>query len=281
MTNRLELNWSLDGFVDEQRYYCSEAPIDASALPAPKAVLRGDARSHIDTFVTLSSVYNIAISSVKNNAEKLSKVKRVQAGDGDWSSVISLLYFNSNFNDETTRSWIVNSAALTNQELFHDDKVKFAEFHNAELRSSNNVSLGSGDFTIEMWSKGSGSLFSKRIPTGTTNLGFTFFVRGDGKLAAWNGSQEISTQASININEVTHKAYVKQGDRLKIFNNGLNVYDDVYTLADNSYPMQIGAAMYNGAAADFFNGIIAMPRISKMARYTENFNPIDYIFPNK
>lgn len=44
MTNRLELNWSLDGFVDEQRYYCSETPIDSENLPAPKVILDGEAR---------------------------------------------------------------------------------------------------------------------------------------------------------------------------------------------------------------------------------------------
>ena len=37
MTNRLELNWELDGVVDEQRYYCSETPIDPLNLPVPKA----------------------------------------------------------------------------------------------------------------------------------------------------------------------------------------------------------------------------------------------------
>ncbi|RLL31774.1 hypothetical protein D9K80_14640, partial [Acinetobacter cumulans] len=37
-TNRLELNWKLDGFVDEQRYYCSETAIDPLNLPPHKAI---------------------------------------------------------------------------------------------------------------------------------------------------------------------------------------------------------------------------------------------------
>ncbi|MBI1453695.1 hypothetical protein IL972_17540, partial [Acinetobacter sp. FL51] len=49
LTNRLELNWKLDGFVDEQRYYCSETPIDPENLPVPKAVLAGDVRTYVDT----------------------------------------------------------------------------------------------------------------------------------------------------------------------------------------------------------------------------------------
>lgn len=33
MTNRLEINWKLDGDIDEQRYYCSETPIGCFLLP--------------------------------------------------------------------------------------------------------------------------------------------------------------------------------------------------------------------------------------------------------
>lgn len=77
MTNRLELNWSLDGIVDEQRYYCSETPIDPEDLPAPKAVLAGDVRAHVDTSVSVDKVYYALIGSVKNSIEKLSPQVRV------------------------------------------------------------------------------------------------------------------------------------------------------------------------------------------------------------
>ena len=72
MTNRLELNWSLDGFVDEQRYYCSETPIDSENLPVPKVILDGEARSYIDTDVEVGKTYYVRVGSVKNNVEKLS-----------------------------------------------------------------------------------------------------------------------------------------------------------------------------------------------------------------
>ena len=77
MTNRLELNWKLDGFVDEQRYYCSETPIDPSNLPAPKAVLAGDIRSYIDVMIDINKTYYILLSSVKSGVEKLSDIKIV------------------------------------------------------------------------------------------------------------------------------------------------------------------------------------------------------------
>ena len=70
-------NWDLDGFVDEQRYYCSATPIDPEDLPAPKAVLAGDVRAHVDTSVSVDKVYYALIGSVKNSIEKLSPQVRV------------------------------------------------------------------------------------------------------------------------------------------------------------------------------------------------------------
>lgn len=75
MTNRLELNWKLDGFVDEQRYYCSESPIDPESLPIPKAILTADMRTYIDTAVESGKTYYVAVGSVKNSVEKLSEIK--------------------------------------------------------------------------------------------------------------------------------------------------------------------------------------------------------------
>lgn len=72
MTNRLELNWKLDGFVDEQRYYCSETPINTNTPPAIKTVLAGDIRTHIDTSIAPQQRYYTMIGSVKNGVEKFS-----------------------------------------------------------------------------------------------------------------------------------------------------------------------------------------------------------------
>lgn len=70
--NRLELNWKLDGFVDEQRYYCSETPIDPENLPVPKAILASDVRTYVDTAVEIGKTYFVRVGSVRNNVEKLS-----------------------------------------------------------------------------------------------------------------------------------------------------------------------------------------------------------------
>ena len=75
MTNRLELTWKLDGFVDEQRYYCSETPIDLLNLPVPKAVLAGDVRSYTDSAIEAGKTYYVCVGSVKDGTEKVGQVK--------------------------------------------------------------------------------------------------------------------------------------------------------------------------------------------------------------
>ena len=84
MTNRLELTWKLDGFVDEQRYYCSETPIDVNAPPAPVAVLAGDVRSHTESGLTEGKRYYTRISAFKNGVEKISDEKVILFGQ-EWT----------------------------------------------------------------------------------------------------------------------------------------------------------------------------------------------------
>ena len=255
---------------------------ESNDINPPVAIATGvDIKSYSDSTATHGDVYLYSIGAVISGTEKMSSEIKIQAGDLDWNNVVSLLYFKDNFTDETGRIWANNGVSFSEETPFLGIKsCSFSTSLLSELRSSESTNLGSGDFTIELWSKGVGSLFSKRIPTGTSNGGMTFFVNQSSRLAAWNGSQEVSSSGVIDVNAFTHKAFVKHGDRLKIFNNGVMVYDDIYSISDNTYPMQIGAAIFNGVAVDFFNGLIAMPRITKTARYTENFTPSDFVFPN-
>lgn len=102
MTNRLELSWNLDGFIDEQRYYCAETSIDPENLPTPKVILAGDVRTYVDTDIEADKTYFVAIGSVKNNVEKLSdQVKILALND----LILSLFntnlgyYFNPNYTE--------------------------------------------------------------------------------------------------------------------------------------------------------------------------------------
>lgn len=91
MTNRLELNWKVDGFVDEQRYYCSETPIDSENLPTPKAVLVGDIRTYVDTDIEFGKTYYARVGSVRNGVEKISEELRVLAGSDVYIEFVDLI----------------------------------------------------------------------------------------------------------------------------------------------------------------------------------------------
>ncbi|UBQ36489.1 LamG domain-containing protein [Acinetobacter johnsonii] len=154
MTNRLELNWKLDGFVDEQRYYCSETPIDPDNLPVPKAVLAGDLRSHIDADIELGKKYHIAIGSVKKAVEKISEEIRVIT---NWpyynANVLSAMNFNGNFNDEKGLSWQNSGVQISTSDYkFGPSSAYFAA--NSHLRCFDHIFVfNSNAYTIDFFIK--------------------------------------------------------------------------------------------------------------------------------
>ena len=103
MTNRLELNWKVDGFIDEQRYYCSETPIDPENLPLPKAVLAGDVRNYIYTDVVQGNTYYTCLSSVRGDTEKVGGVVKQYAIPTSFFKINS--DFNLDFVDKAGNTW--------------------------------------------------------------------------------------------------------------------------------------------------------------------------------
>lgn len=116
MTNRLELNWKLDGFVDEQRYYCSEIPIDPENLPVPKAVLAGDVRSYVDTAIDTGKTYYVAVGSVKNGVEKISSHVIC---DADVFKLNTMLINSIQESGALGAAWVNNSSVLIDSEGAH------------------------------------------------------------------------------------------------------------------------------------------------------------------
>ncbi|WP_075175446.1 hypothetical protein [Acinetobacter indicus] len=161
MTNRLELNWKLDGFVDEQRYYCSETPIDINSLPSPKATLLADAITHTDTDIDKDKIYYIRISSVRGNVEKFSDeitVSTQTAFNPTWSNVKALIladassYPSSMIIDKTSTATINSSDRPTQVEKtdFNTGGAFLMNTNNMRLEiSSAQYAFGLSDFVIE------------------------------------------------------------------------------------------------------------------------------------
>lgn len=140
MTNRLELNWKLDGFVDEQRYYCSETPIDPVNLPAPKAVLANESRSYVDAAIDVGKTYYVAVASVKNGVEKVSAIKEIST-----TSYLLNMPFSSDKNDHGKFNLVattVGSAVIQDGSLYVP-AGSYLTFNTAGLTELN---LGKSDF---------------------------------------------------------------------------------------------------------------------------------------
>ncbi|WP_313397484.1 hypothetical protein [Acinetobacter variabilis] len=179
MTNRLELNWKLDGFVDEQHYYCSETPIDPEILPVPKAILAGDLRTYVDTDIEVGKTYYVCVGSVKNGVEKLSDEKIVVASQ---FTTVALLKFDGNLNDETGR--LFTSVGTTNFGL--DANGQYAIFSGNYIYTNHSNDFDfANDFRIEVDAKflslpNNGA--SALLGTYLNNDGWVFQFRNDGGL---------------------------------------------------------------------------------------------------
>lgn len=154
----LVLNWLVDGDIDEQRYYCSETPIDVNNLPVPKTILAGDIRSYIDTNIEGGKTYYVRIGSVRGDVEKLSVIAIVMH-DEYWGYVSSLVRFNGAnnstiFTDEKGTIWGRNGSPIisTDQRKFGGSSGRFSKNNYISTNTMSPFLFGaSEDFTVEAW----------------------------------------------------------------------------------------------------------------------------------
>lgn len=140
MTNRLELNWKLDGLVDEQRYYCSETPFTSTTLPTPKVVLLNTDRTYVDTNIDENKLYYVAVSSVRNSVEKVSAIKEIST-----TPYLLNMPFSSDKNDHGKFNLVattVGSAVIQDGSLYVPVE-SYLTFNTAGLTELN---LGTSDF---------------------------------------------------------------------------------------------------------------------------------------
>ena len=295
MTNRLELNWNLDGFVDEQRYYCSETPFTDATKPVAKAVLLNTDRTYIDTDIDIDKTYYVAVSSVKNVVEKISSEVSVIA-DAYSAYVISLLHFDDNLIDEKEILTYTQVGSIS-----YSSNAKFGKSLDLLGRkgllttSSAQIQLGDLDYTIECFINAAS--FTKNIvepvifSIGNNNsagnqeviLGVDsatskafYRVYEDGTYIV----RDIKSSAALLLNTWSHVAITKSGVSHYIFIDGVLMasYDvsSSYTLASRSVDLIIGGIISTGSNSNWgrFDGLIDEFRFTKgIARYTEDFEP--------
>ncbi|WP_151832792.1 LamG domain-containing protein [Acinetobacter ursingii] len=310
MTNRLELNWKLDGFVDEQRYYCSETPIDVNNLPVPKAIIAGDARTYTDTAIEVGKTSYVAVSSVKGSIEKVSQVIKVVAGgDPHWDKVVALLHFDGNLTDEKGGAWTAYNYSSGGVMGVTTSNLKFgtgALRHTGRdkaLCRPNFITSNTEAFTFEVFiylDNLTGPiydqhvLFSQSVNSAYGEQMICIGLDGaadQGKLVWYiGGAHGISRVIKSNspcvaAKQWTHVAICFDGVTLRAFSKGVKVIEEAASVGwiPNANDFMLGMALVP-MYAEYrrgFNGYIDELRITKgVARYTTDFTPPDAPFPS-
>lgn len=302
MTNRLELNWKLDGFVDEQRYYCSETPIDPENPPAPKVILAGDIRTYTDTDIESGKTYYVRVGSVKGSIEKVSQEVEISAGsDPHWDNVVALLHFNGDLTDETGRSWTLGSASKINSStpIFGSGSLETTGLGGG-CYTANPIGDASAKFTIETF------INVLAWPPPANGYGATDWMAvwgqtnssGAGEFGLWfqGGSIMLDLRGGVGglifshpwtpiVGTIYHIAHTYDGGKHRVFINGSKTIEVTqgFGWKNTSEPFRIGQMLNPVGPAYRAGGYCLYDsfRITKgVARYTENFTPPDSPFLN-
>lgn len=287
MTNRLELNWKLDGFVDEQRYYCSETAIDVNNLPLPKAVLAGDVRFYVDTDIDVGKTYYVAVGSVKNGVERLSEVRLVRAVGGDeyWDKVVALLHFDGDLTDEVGGAWDnIGSPSITDTNHLFDKNLLFSGNGVQHIEKTFVDALGTDDFTIEMFIRRAAHsdyrcIFDSRSGMNIDGIAiYTSSILTGNVPIIWTNTQVLSGVSEIPHSEWVHIAVCRRSGTLYYFTGGILQNSANFTNNLTNKSVRLGAQREGFQS---YGGHIDELRITKgLARYTEDFVPPTEPFPN-
>lgn len=301
MTNRLELNWKLDGFVDEQRYYCSETPIDPKNPPEPVSILTGDIRNHIDsTERDIGKEYYVRVSAIKNSVEKFSdeKVVLFENPDPQLSTVTLLMQFDANPMEDPISgiTWTLHGDAYIDTV---DKKIGSGALHLSDavtsyarspvLTNMHTPNVSGKALTVEFWFKKTSSIGNAGAvcfqDADNPSDRYAFFMRSGAdnfKVAVYTTSAStfIDTTANLSLNEWVHFAYVENGgsNLSKLYINGVEKYAVAANKPITFWARTIATLGQSGLDAEPFGGLIDALRVSKFARYTANFVPPDKPF---
>ena len=206
-------------------------------------------------------------------------------------------YTNAGITDATAKNVLetVGGAAIsTAQSKFGGSSMLFdGTGDGLSLPANQNISLGTGDFTIEMWVNGAnssspvGGSFPRLFTLGT--------AQGTGCIEVYNSSSTgitVAISAGTNITFAggtllnstwNHFAITRSGTSLKAFVNGTQVG----STNTNSTNLNLAASTQSwigsiSASAGNFTGYIDDFRITRgYARYTANFTPPTAAFPTQ
>jgi len=268
MTNRLELNWKLDGFVDEQHYYCSETPIDPENPTVPKAVLNGGQRSYVDTSVIVGSKNYIRLSAVKNLTEKFSLEKIVYTID---KSEYRLIHYLDNLLELHGYEPFQNYSGVT----FSDSGAFFNE--SGYLYKNMPFALDSNDFKIHLKFTAQAKTNPNDIViidamSNSTLLGWQIYISMDRKVIFYDRARQVNGAFSLLESDITiNYDQMYQLDVIRVGGDIRMIIDNVIVAQKTIAPnISFGGVEYLALGAQFnsrnsgydFKGLIKDLRIT-------------------
>jgi hypothetical protein len=136
--------------------------------------------------------------------------------------------------------------------------------------------FGTGDFTVESWVYTTNLTATNTIidnRTGATTTAYVFAVFSTGALNFYDGpnnTDKTTATGLITTNTWYHVAATRSGTTLRLFVNGIlaSTFTGISSDYGSTQPLSIGRQV---SASGYFYGYIDDLRISKIARYTNNF----------
>ncbi len=176
--------------------------------------------------------------------------------------------------DNTANTWSPNAGVTTStaQVNFGTSSALLTSTNHPKLTSNDNISLGSGDWTIEMFVYTAFVEADLVDCTGGSNAMAFYFHAGNFHLLYNAFGAAVTLSGVPTSNTWTHIALVKTGtETFKAFVAGTltDTQTGSATFLDPAVPMVLGGNI----GAGYLQGYIDEFRVSKIARYTTSFAP--------
>jgi YD repeat-containing protein len=263
-------NGQPDPFNGNVTANCSSAPARADGKPAPVVCKQVE-----------QALLPAVPGSVDSDFDKVSLLLHMGGANGARTIVDSA-------RSPKTVTPAGDAQIATDQSRFGGSSLKFdGSGDYADVSSSADFAMGSGDFTVEfwVWTNPATAAWSRLLENeaynttggwhfsyngsdaaGSRRLGFQIGLNG-------GGGARIDSNAALPTSQWVHVAVTRAVGTVRMFVNGVQQSGTLATTENyTSQKMRIGATL--GTASNFFTGYLDDLRITKgLARYTANFTP--------
>lgn len=202
--------------------------------------------------------------------------------DADFDKVVLLLPMNGADGGKSFIDWspvrktniqYADAHTETDQYKFYDSSGAFDGTGDYLLYKNADLALGSGDFTIECWLMAPSITSASQyfLSIGATAPTLFFSVSTSGFVVTTGGSTRVNA-GTLNNSTWHHLAACRSGTTGRAFIDGVQVGSN-WTENSNFTETQLYIGRRYDITSNYLNGYLQDLRITKAARYTENFAP--------